>query len=204
MHDRLTEPQQKIYAFIRAYIQDNDRPPTNREIGLAVSIRSTGHVDHHLNALEDKGYIERVRGKSRGIRLTERGLPVIGTIAAGDPITYFPDAEVEYLDMGANTRRTFMLRVKGDSMVDDHIASGDYVLIKPDGPFFDGDIVVATHTNDNTSENGSATLKRFYRESGRVRLQPANADYSPIYIDGAVWEAEWKIQGKVSAVYRQC
>ncbi len=207
MHDTPTEPQQKIYTFIREYMQREGRPPTNREIGQAVGIRSTGHVDHHLSALERKGLITRVRGKSRGIRLHEQlgyGVPIVGAIAAGKPLDHFADTEQDMLDMGAHTTgRAYVLRVKGDSMIDDHIADGDFVLIDPDATILDGDIVVATHLNA-TTDGGAATLKRLHRESGRIRLQPANSEHKPIFVDAEEWDREWQIQGKVIAVYRQC
>jgi repressor LexA len=207
MQNTPTEPQQRILDFIRKYMLREGRPPTNREIGHAVGIRSTGHVDHHLTALEHKGHITRVRGKSRGIQLHERvgyGVPIVGTIAAGAPIDHYPDTEHEPLDMDVNTNEeTFVLRVKGDSMIDDCIADGDFVLINPDVHPTDGDIVVATHFNAMT-EGGAATLKRLYREAGRIRLQPANSAHQPIYVDAAEWDHEWQVQGKVIAVFRQC
>lgn len=202
-----TEPQQRILKFIREYMLREGRPPTNREIGQAVGIRSTGHVDHHLSALEHKGLITRVRGKSRGIQLHERvgyGVPIVGVIAAGVPIDHYPDTEQEPLDMGAHTNEaTYVLLVKGDSMIDDCIADGDFVLINPDVRPTDGDIVVATHVNA-TTDGGAATLKRLYREPGRIRLQPANSAHQPIYVDAAEWDREWRVQGKVIAVFRQC
>lgn len=206
MQDTPTEPQLKIYTFIREYMQREGRPPTNREIGQAVGIRSTGHVDHHLSALEHKGWITRVRGKSRGIQLREKvgyGLPIVGTIAAGLPLDRYPDTEQDWLDMGSHdSNRTYVLRVKGDSMVDDHIDDGDYVLIDPDAAVHDGDIIVATHV-DSLTGAGAATLKRLYRESGRIRLQPANDAHLPIYVEAAEWDREWEVQGKVRAVFRQ-
>ncbi len=207
MQDTPTEIQQRILSFIHDYILREGRPPTNREIGQAVDIRSTGHVDHHLSALERKGFITRVRGKSRGIRLHEPvgyGVPIAGTIAAGQPIDHYPDSERETLDIGAHTTgKAFVLRVKGDSMINDHIADGDFVLIDPEATIHDGEIVVATHINA-TTEGGAATLKRLYRETGRIRLQPANSAHSPIYVNAAEWDREWRVQGKVIAVYRQC
>lgn len=208
MDSRLSEPQEHIYDFIVEYLRREGWPPTNREIGQAVGIRSTGHIDHHLSALEHKGYIIRVRGKSRGIRLTDSqtsGLRVIGSIAAGVPLDYYPDTEVETLDLGEHvTGRVYGLIVKGNSMIDDHIASGDFVLIDPNVQTpEDGDIVVATHV-DAVTDGGAATLKRFYREAGRIRLQPANSTMEPIFIDAEEWNREWRIQGRVIAVYRRC
>ena len=145
---------------------------------------------------------------ARGIRLTDSqtsGLRVIGSIAAGVPLDYYPDTEVETLDLGEHvTGRVYGLIVKGDSMIDDHIASGDFVLIDPNvqNPE-DGDIVVATHV-DAVTDGGAATLKRFYREAERIRLQPANSTMEPIFIDAEEWDSEWKTQGRVIAVYRRC
>ena len=207
MDSKLSGPQTRIYTFITDYIRQEGWPPTNREIGEAVGIHSTGHVDHHLTALEHKGMITRVRGKSRGIRVTAHqrdGLHVIGAIAAGSPLDYYPDTEQETLNLAEHvTGRAYVLHVKGDSMIDDHIANGDYVLIDPDAPVGDGDIVVATHINSVT-DGGAATLKRIYREHGHVRLQPANATIEPIIIPADEWDREWQVQGKVIAVYRRC
>ncbi len=207
MDNTLSERQRRIYELIVEYTRREGRPPTNREIGQGVGIRSTGHIDHHLTALEKKGLITRVRGKSRGIRMNETatgGLRVVGAIAAGVPLDHFPDTEQETLDMEARvTGRTYVLLVKGDSMIEDHIANGDYVLIDPDATTDNGDIIVATHF-DASGDASAATLKRLYREQGRVRLQPANANYAPILIDAAEWDSEWQVQGKVIAVYRRC
>lgn len=207
MDSRLSEPQRRIYDFIVEYLRDEGWPPTNREIGQAVGIRSTGHIDHHLSALEKKGMITRVRGKSRGIRLNENqisGLRVVGAIAAGSPLDLFADTEQETLDLAEHvTGRAYLLLVKGNSMIDDHITSGDYVLIDPDLPVDNGDIVVATHINA-TTDGGAATLKRIFREQSHVRLQPANATIDPILVDAGEWDREWQVQGKVAAVYRRC
>jgi repressor LexA len=182
--------------------------PTIREIGAALDLASTANVDYHLRALEQKGYLRRARGRSRSIRLLrlpERGVPILGTIAAGKPIALFLTPEpshvsVEFLDRHAASN-LYALRVKGDSMVDDLIADGDLVIINGTPDPYDGAIVVATHTNGD-GEAGAATLKRFYRESGRIRLQPANASYEPIYIDAAEWDHGWVVQGTVRAVIR--
>lgn len=207
MDSKLSEPQARILEFIIEYIDQEGRPPTYREIGQAVGIGSTGHVDHHLMALERKGAIERVRGKSRGIRVLEShkgGLHVIGAIAAGVPLDYYPDTEQETIELGAHASgRTYVLLVKGDSMIEDHIASGDYVLIDPAVKPENGDIVVATHVNA-TTDGGAATLKRVYRERDHVRLQPANATMEPIIISSDEWDREWTVQGKVIGVYRRC
>jgi repressor LexA len=205
MTANLSDNQARIYSFIQEYTRSEGRPPTNREIGAAVSIASTGHVDYHLTVLEKKGLIQRDRRKSRGIRIAQpdmRGLTIAGTIAAGEPLDIYQDEPREALDLGAHTRE-YVLLVRGDSMVDDHIASGDYVLIDPDAYVSEGDIIVATRKT-GSGDAGAATLKRLYRETGRIRLQPANATMDPIYVAAAEWDREWEVQGKVTAVYRRC
>lgn len=207
MDNSLSEPQRRIFDFIVDYCRKEGRPPTNREIGQAVNIRSTGHVDHHLTALEKKGMITRVRGKSRGLRVIESrvgGLRIAGAIAAGVPLDHYPDAEQEPVDLSERiTNNAYALIVKGDSMIDDHITNGDLVLIEPDPNPPNGAIVVATHLNAVT-DGGAATLKRIYREQGQVRLQPANAEVKPIIIPAEEWDNEWQVQGKVIAVHRRC
>lgn len=205
MEHELAGLQGQIYTFIQEYIAEFGRPPTNREIGTAVGILSTGHVDYHLTVLEKKGYILRERKKSRGIRLTQdetRGLRIEGTIAAGAPLDIFPSARQEVLDLNAH-KREYVLQVRGQSMIEDHITDGDFVLVERDTYINDGDIIVATHTTAN-GDGGAATLKRFYREPGRVRLQPANSQMDPIYVSAEEWDGEWEVQGKVTAVYRRC
>lgn len=200
----LSDPQTKILNFITDYTAREGRPPTNREIGLAVGIHSTGHVDHHLTMLEKMGHITRERRKSRGIRLVSHqraGIPIAGTVAAGIPLEINLDSP-DMMDMCADTRRAgYMLLVRGDSMIGDHIADGDYVVIATDAAFSDGDIVVAT--NHAGGEHGSATLKRVYREHDRVRLQPSNETMDPIYVPRAEWDRDWQVQGKMIAVYRR-
>jgi repressor LexA len=205
MEKELSNPQARILSFIGAYAREHGRPPTNREIGKEVGIGSTGHVDYHLTVLEKKGYLIRERKKSRGLRLVHEeqpGLRIAGTIAAGVPLDIYDAAQQETLDLARHTRE-YVLRVRGQSMIEDHIADGDYVLVQGDTNYNDGDIIVATHKLA-TGENGAATLKRFYRENGRIRLQPANSDMDPIYVSAKEWDDEWEVQGKVTAVYRRC
>lgn len=207
MAKELSNPQTDILHFIEQYIAREKCPPTNREIGEAVGIHSTGHVDHHLTMLEKKGHIIRERRKSRGIRLTraERtGLPVAGTIAAGVPLEINPDnPDAEMIDLSTDTReKTYVLLVRGESMIGDHIRDGDFVLIDPDAGYHDGDIVVATCNAGG--EHGSATLKRIFREHDRVCLQPSNETMQPIYVARDEWDRDWQVQGKMVAVYRRC
>jgi repressor LexA len=198
--------QQKIFEFIIEYSREQGMPPTNREIGGAMKIASTGHVDYHLKMLEKKGLIARESKKSRGIKLVQQpfGIPVMGTIAAGEPLEIFSDPS-ESIEIGRELEQqsTYALVVKGQSMIEDHICDKDYVVIKPQSTCENGDIVVAVHLQGN---GGHATLKRFFQEKerDRVRLQPANSEMNPIYVPRSEWDQEWQIQGKVVAIFRKC
>lgn len=200
----LSEIQQRMYAFICDYQQEQGRPPTIREIGEALGIQSTGHVDYHLKALQQKGWISRDRHKSRGITVSnqdQRGPRIIGSIAAGVPLDIFADGQSDVLDMSRHAHG-YVLQVRGLSMIEDHITDGDYVLIDPDASIRNGDLIVATHKTA-TGERGAATLKRLFRRQGRVQLQPANATMQPIFIEATDWDNEWEVQGRVTAVYRK-
>lgn len=205
-----SEIQRRMYEFIVSYMKSEGMPPTNREIGHELNITSTGHVDYHLTMLEKKGLISRQAKKSRGIKLVKQthdeGIPVMGTIAAGEPLDIYPDptSTVDISQNIADAESTYALVVRGRSMIEDHICNGDYVVIKPQPTCQNGDIVVAVHMLEG--ESGSATLKRFYQEKDhdRVRLQPANSELDPILIPRSVWDREWRIQGKVVAIFRQC
>jgi len=181
-------------------------PPTNREIGSAMNIASTGHVDYHLSMLEKKGYITRESKKSRDIKLVQQpfGIRVMGSIAAGEPLEIFTDP-TEAIDVGKDLvqQGTYALVVKGQSMIQDNISDKDYLIIKPQNTCENGDIVVAVHLQ--VDGHGRATLKRFFQEKerDRVRLQPANSEMDPIYIPKSEWDREWQIQGKVLAVFRK-
>ncbi len=210
MSDELSGRQAEIMVYIEEYIREYRRPPTNREIGTQFGIRSTGHVDYHLRALEERGFITREARRSRSIRvlrsLRRPGLPIQGTIAAGSPLDIFEADQQDTLDLGIHApeaSREFVLLVKGNSMIEDHISDGDYVIILPTTDIHDRDIVVAVHKTA-PGEHGAATLKRFFRERERIRLQPANSEMAPIYVHAAEWDAEWEVQGKVTAVYRRC
>jgi repressor LexA len=207
MTEGLSDIQRRILQVIQDYIQRNGRPPTNREIGAAVNVHSTGHIDYHLSKLEEKGYIVREKAKSRAIRLVKRGLPIRGTIAAGKPLNIFDSGEQDLLDIDAAlySRDAYVLRVQGLSMIEDYIFDGDWVIIEPDTYINNGDVIVATHERGDEveSERGAATLKRFYKEGQQVRLQPANSTMAPYYVDADKWDKEWRIQGKVRAVIRR-
>ncbi|HEU5379309.1 MAG TPA: transcriptional repressor LexA [Ktedonobacteraceae bacterium] len=203
--DQASEIQRRIYDFIVNYMRDEGMPPTNREIGQAMKIASTGHVDYHLSMLEKKGYIIREPKKSRGIKLVQQppsGIPVMGSIAAGEPLEIHTESG-QMLDVGHQLEQqsTYALEVKGRSMIEDHICDGDYVVIKPQESCENGDIVVAVHFPQGST--GRATLKRFFWDQDKVRLQPANSEMDPIYVSKSEWDTEWRVQGKVVAIFRQ-
>lgn len=203
--EQTSDIQRRIYEFIVNYIRDEGMPPTNREIGRAMKIASTGHVDYHLSMLEKKGLIAREAKKSRGIKLAQQpfGIPVMGSIAAGEPLEVFSEAE-QMLDVGRELEQqsSYALVVKGRSMIEDHICDGDYVVIKRQSTCENGDIVVALHRSQGSS--GRVTLKRFFQEHDKVRLQPANSEMDPIFVPSSEWNREWEVQGKVVAIFRQC
>ncbi len=182
--DKLTRRQKAVYEFIRSKIRTRGYGPTVREIGEQFGIRSPNGVMCHLKALEKKGMITRERNMSRAIRLSrepveERGMPLYGEIAAG--LLHEAVEQDERIDFDEifNKKNLFALRVKGDSMIDDAIADGDYVVVKKQRTARKGQIVVVL-----TGE-GEATLKRWYPEANRIRLEPANANMKPIYVKDA-------------------
>lgn len=197
----LTERQQQVLDVIAASLARSGCPPTLREISDSIGTRGTATAISHLGALEKKGYINR-RGGSRGIMLTNRPpssvmVPVIGTVRAGAPEPAVEDLQGHCCVDPSWLRGEgcYFLRVKGDSMIDAHILDGDLALIRPQATAENGEIVVAT-------VDGEATLKRFYREAGRIRLQPENAALQPIIIvDG---EAETVVAGKLLRIVRNC
>ena len=183
MSDRptLTERQREIYEFIKDKILNRGYGPTVREIGTAFGIRSPNGVMCHLKALEKKKLITREQYMSRAIQLTDQpqlkrtSLPLAGQIAAGNPVLAVEDLErVDFAGL-FDDNDNFCLRVKGESMIDDQITEGDYVVVRRTNRAKDGDIVVALVDNDD------ATLKRYYKEKNRIRLQPANKRMKPIY-----------------------
>lgn len=212
MGKRLTKRQQDILEFIRTFVDERGYPPTVREIQAGLGISSTSVVDYNLNVLEYLRFIRRNRNISRGIELLERRttkhddvvrVPLIGTIAAGQPLPVLEPVETEsateFVELGASlvghaTRDLFALRVKGLSMIDALIDDGDIVVLRRQATAENGDTVAAWLKREQET-----TLKRFYREGKIVRLQPANAAMQPIYttIDNV------EIQGKLLLVIRQ-
>ncbi len=176
----LTKRQKEIYEFLKDKIVNRGYGPTVREIGTHFGIRSPNGVMCHLKALEKKGLITREAHMSRAIQLTESpqqrmSLRLAGQIAAGSPLLAVEDNEKVDFSPLFNTDTHFCLRVKGESMIEDQIADGDYVIIRKQKNCKNGDIVAALVDGDD------ATLKRFYKDSGRIRLEPANAKMKPIF-----------------------
>lgn len=205
---KLSDRQRRILDFIQSYDDEHGYPPSIRDIGQAVGISSTSVVDYNLRLLEREGYIRRDREISRGLEVVgpvpRRSMPrfvrvpVIGRIAAGEPIEAAA-SEQDCLDLPSDLvpDGCYALRVKGTSMIEDLIDDGDLVVIRPQETAENGDKVVALLVNQGSQE-GVATLKRLYRERERVRLQPANASMDPIYVH----PDDLRIQGKVVAVIR--
>jgi len=196
----LTKRQQEIYQFIKDHIHAKGYAPSIMEIGKRFKLSSPATVHKHLTHLEAKGLIRRKHYSSRAIELGEdsrealsREYLVLGCIAAGKPIEVFENREtVSFLPDGGD-KDIFVLRVKGQSMIEDHIQDGDYVIVEKRDHAENGETVVALLDNEQ------ATLKRFYREKGRVRLQPANPDMKPIIVK----TGDLKIQGVVIGVMRK-
>lgn len=203
----LTSRQRQILDFIRAEIHRRGFPPSVREIGEAVGLSSSSTVHSHLAALEAKGLIRRDPSKPRALEVldyrdTERAVdyenvqavPLVGQVAAGVPILAAENIEATLpLPASFAGEQTFVLRVKGESMIEAGILDGDYVVVKQQPTATNGEIVVAML-------NEEATVKRFYRESGRVRLQPENRTMEPIFADEHV---DFAILGKVVALFRR-
>ena len=205
----LTGRQQEIWDFLVDYVDRHGYPPTVREIGDAVGLASPSTVHAHLANLERAGLLKRDPTKPRALELSGRGtreaprqeeprrtLPLVGEIAAGGPLLAEDNVE-EYLAVPELIERRgadFLLRVKGDSMVEAGILDGDIVVVKREQTAENGDIVVALAGTDETADE--ATVKRFFRENGRVRLQPENSAREPIYPDHV------QIIGRVTGVFR--
>jgi repressor LexA len=195
--------QRQILNFINQYIQKWGYAPTLKEIADALGIVSAATICEQMTALEEKGVLKRVRGRKRGIEVSpkyaqeaknEITLPLLGFIAAGKPLEPYTDPNAtfsvpQFLISGK--RRAFVLQVKGDSMVEDGILDGDYVVVEEQEDAKNGEIVVAL------LENGFATLKRFFKEATRVRLEPANSKMAPIFAKNV------KVQGKVVGLVRR-
>ena len=208
----LSPKQQKILEFLRQFIREKDYPPSIRDIQLGCDISSTSVVDYNLKALERMGYIRRDREVSRAIELLDGSgrrphtvpVPIIGTIAAGEPIPVPTEETWETIDydnaveateeMTRGKERVYALKVKGTSMIDALVNDGDIVILEQTSSADNGDMVAAWLKREN-----EATLKRIYVEDDKVRLQPANVTMQPIYTDLDNVE----VQGKVLATISQ-
>lgn len=197
--EKLTARQQMVLDFITAHLEEHGYPPTLREIGGHLGVSGTLGVMKHLDALERKGFIRKTAGSSRGITISgHRGavqVPIVGTVRAGALQPAIEDID-GYLAVDSATVRSdscFFLRVKGDSMVGAAILNGDLALVRPQAVAEKGEIVVAMI-------DGEATLKRFFRERNRIRLQPENPAMEPIIIRAR--DGEVVIIGKVIGIYR--
>jgi len=194
----LTKRQREIYEYLKDHIRSQGYAPSIAEIGKQFQLSSPATVHKHLAHLEEKGLIRKQQNLSRAIEVVpESGnalsYPLLGEIAAGKPLEALDQSEVVDLLPDGGDKDVFVLRVKGNSMIDDHIQSGDYVIVEKRNVAENGETVVALIDNDR------ATLKRFYRENGRIRLQPAHPNMKPIYVR----EGDFAIQGVVISVLRK-
>jgi len=203
----ITKRQREVYDFISEFVQRNNYTPSFQEIGDGLGLSSLATVHKHITNLEKKGLLNRDYNRGRSIDLlppkgrlkqamavnTGMVLPLAGRIAAGQPIEAIERPETISLADFVRSKEVFVLEVRGDSMQDEAILNGDYVLVEKTKVAHNGDIVVAL------VENSDATLKRFYREGNRIRLQPSNAKMKPIIVPAA----DVQIQGRVIGVLRK-
>jgi repressor LexA len=205
----LTRRQKELMDFLAGFIRRHGYSPSYEEIASGLGLASLATVHKHIQALETKQYLRRNYNHSRSLEVAEKffkeqswaappvaesSIPLLGRIAAGAPVEAIPNEEILHFSDFAGNENTFALEVRGDSMIEDHICSGDYVLIEKTVDAKNGEIVVAL------VDGSEATLKRYYQEpDGRVRLQPANSTMNPIFVD----PANLQIQGRVLAVMRK-
>lgn len=195
--------QQNIIDFIRQYIQKYNSAPTLKQIAKAIGVKSLATVHEHLEALEKKNLIRRKKGISRSIEIVNDDIgminegvevPILGFIAAGTPIEPYTDPNASMPippNFASSKKRTYVLQVRGESMIEEQIRDGDFVVIEQVDNAINGDIVVAL------LDNGMATLKRYFKESTRIRLEPANSTMQPIFVKNV------RIQGKVVGLIRK-
>lgn len=200
----ITRRQKEVLDFLSSFTTGNGYSPSYEEIATGLGLNSLATVHKHISNLQEKGLLQRAHNRSRSIDvLPQRGgrrsggggerLPLLGRIAAGRPVEAIETAETISLGDIIGAREVFALEVRGDSMRDEHIVSGDFVLVERTRTAREGEIVVAL------VDGADATLKRFYREGGLVRLQPSNAEMAPIYAPAA----NVSIQGRVLGMLRK-
>lgn len=195
--DPLTKRQKQILDYLQVFIEDNGYAPSYREIAEHFDLSSVATVAEHIDALTIKGYLQREANEARSLQLTPTWedetfeIPLMGVIAAGSPIQAIRTKETIDIPRDMMGPKVFALKVRGNSMIEDGIFDGDYVIIEQAETAKNGDIVVALIDRDNV------TLKRFYKEKDRIRLQPANSSMKPIYSKNVV------IQGKVKGIIRK-
>lgn len=194
--------QRQILDFIRQFIKANNSAPTLREIANAIGVNSLATVHEHLASMVDKGLITKTGGRVRSITpnipmdFSANGVevPILGFIAAGMPIEAYTDPNATMAiphSFASGTKRTYVLQVRGESMIEEGILDGDYVVIEQVEDASDGEIVVAL------LDNGMATLKRYFKEATRIRLEPANSTMQPFFVKNV------RIQGRVVGLIRR-
>jgi len=197
----LTRRQKEVYDFVRDFIHDRGYSPSLQEIGDHFNLSAVATVHKHVSNLVEKGLLQRGRNQNRSLELVESGppvgvreLPMFGYVAAGHPIEVTPGAEkIPVPEILTGKGRTYVLKVRGESMIGEHICEGDLVVVEDRKEARDGEMVIALLHGDEV------TLKTFYRERGRVRLQPANDEMAPIYVR----EENVRIQGVVIGLMRR-
>jgi repressor LexA len=195
--ENLTKRQKEILDFIQQFIESHDYAPSYREIAEHFQLGSVATVADHLENLEGKGFLTKSLNEARSLQLTPRWddrsfeIPLMGLVAAGYPIEAIRTNETIDIPRDMMGKNVFALKVRGESMIEDGIFDGDYIIIEQTDNPRNGEIVVALVDNEN------ATLKRFYREKDRIRLQPANSNFNPIYSKKVM------VQGRVKGVIRK-
>ncbi len=206
----LTRRQKEVMDFLSSFIENHGYSPSYEEVASGLGLASLATVHKHIQALEAKQYLRRNYNHSRSLEIGERfvteeearrpqqqaasAIPLMGRIAAGQPVEAIANDETLHFSDFVGNESTYALQVRGESMIDDHICSGDFVLVEKIGSVHNGDIVVAL------VDGTEATLKRYYAESdGRVRLQPANVSMAPIFVN----PDNLQIQGRVLAIMRK-
>ncbi|EJO5348816.1 transcriptional repressor LexA [Clostridium botulinum] len=200
MNKNRIDKQNEVYNFIKLQIKEKGYPPSVREICRAVGLSSTSSVHFHLKKLEKEGLIRRDSSKTRAIEIVDPtskkeviNVPIVGTITAGNPILAIENIEDVFplpIDYVKNTKDLFMLKVSGESMIEAGILDGDLAIIEKTDAANNGDIVVALIDNE-------ATLKRFFKESSYIRLQPENKNMEPIILE------DCKVLGRLVGIYRK-